>query len=72
MERDTEREVRTLSDRVKLGSEDILRKMDRQETSTEDIKRIVMEGLMSMSDIVEKEMTGVSEIMAVRWSMDVE
>ena len=39
-------------------------KMDRQETSTEDIKRIVGEGLMTLSDTVEREMTGMREKMA--------
>ena len=49
-------------------------KMDRQETSTEDIKRIVGEGLMTLSDTVEREMTGMRERMAetVMWNVEVE
>ena len=38
-----------------------MKKMDKQETSTEDIKRIVREGLMTLSDTVEREMTGIRE-----------
>ena len=49
-------------------------KMDRQDTSTEDIKRIVGEGLMTLSDTVEREMTGMRERMAetVMWNVEVE
>ena len=61
MERDTERGGLSLCDKVRQGSEDIMEKMDRQETSTEDIKRIVREGLMTLSDTVEREMTGIRE-----------
>ena len=43
MERDTGREGLSLCDKVRQGSEDIVEKMDRQEGSTEDIKRIVRE-----------------------------
>ena len=39
MERDTERRGLSLSDNVRQGSEDIMKKMDKQEKSTEDIKR---------------------------------
>ena len=48
--------------------------MDRQDTSTEDIKRIVGEGLMTLSDTVEREMTGMRERMAetVMWNVEVE
>ena len=48
--------------------------MDKQETSTEDIKRIVREGLMTLSDTVEREMTGIRERMAetVRRSAEME
>ena len=47
--------------------------MDKQETSTEDIKRIVREGLMTLSDTVEREMTGIRERMAetVRRSVEI-
>ena len=38
MERDTERGGLSLCDKVRQGSEDIMEKMDRQETSTEDSK----------------------------------
>ena len=38
MERDKERDNETLSDKVKQGSKDILRRMDKQETCTEDSK----------------------------------
>ena len=74
MERDTERGRLSLCDKVRQGSEDIMEKMDRQETSTEDIKRIVREGLMTMSDTVEREITGMSEKMAetVRRNVEVE
>ena len=56
VEKDKEREVVTLCDRVRKGSEDILKRMDRHDTSNEDIKRIVREGLMALSDTVEREM----------------
>ena len=48
--------------------------MDRQETSTEDIKGIVREGLKTLSDTVEREMTGLRERMAetVRRKVEVE
>ena len=74
MERDKERDNETLSDKVKQGSKDILRRMDKQETCTEDIRRIVREGLMALSDTVEREMTGISERMseAVRSGVEVE
>ena len=74
MERDKEREVITLSNMVRKGSEDILRKMDRHDTSNEDTKRIVREGLLALSDTVEREMTGISEKMseAVRRVVEVE
>ena len=62
MERDREREEITLSDRVRQGSEDILRRMDRHDTSNEDLKR-VREGLTALSDTVETEMTGICEKM---------
>ena len=73
-ERDKGREVTTLRDRVKQGSEDILRRMDRQDTSNEDIKRIVREGLTTLADTVETEMTGIREKMseAVRRNVEVE
>ena len=59
---------------VRKGSEDILRRMDRHDTSNEDTKRIVREGLLALSDIVEREMTGISEKMseAVRRVVEVE
>ena len=41
MEMDTERGGLSLYDKVRQGSEDIMKKIDRQQTSTEDIKRIV-------------------------------
>ena len=74
MERDKEREDESLSDKVKQGSKDILRRMDKQETCTEDIRRIVREGLMALSDTVEREMTGISERMseAVKSGVEVE
>ena len=74
MERDKEREVITLSNMVRKGSEDILRKMDRHDMSNEDTKRIVREGLLALSDTVEREMTGISEKMseAVRRVVEVE
>ena len=74
MERDTERGGQSLCDKVRQGSEDILKKMDRQETSTEDIKGIVREGLKTLSDTVEREMTGLRERMAetVRRKVEVE
>ena len=73
-ERDKGREATTLRDRVKQGSEDILRRMDRQDTSNEDIKRIVREGLTTLADTVETEMTGISEKLseAVRRNVEVE
>ena len=63
-----------MSEKVRQGSEDKMNKMDKQETSTEDIKRIVREGLMTMSDTVEREITGMSEKMAetVRRNVEVE
>ena len=60
MERDTGNEGLTLCDKVRQASEDIVKKMDRQDTSSEDIKRIVREGLRTLSDTVEREMTGMS------------
>ena len=74
IERDKEREVITLSNMVRKGSEDILRRMDRHDTSNEDTKRIVREGLLALSDTVEREMTGISEKMseAVRKVVEVE
>ena len=63
VERNREREEITLSDRVRQGSEDILRRMDRHDTSNEDLKRIVREGLTALSDTVETEMTGICEKM---------
>ena len=63
-ERDTGREGLSLCDKVRQGSEDIVEKMDRQGASTEDIKRIVREGLRTLSDTVEREMAGMSVRMA--------
>ena len=64
----------TLRDRVKQGSEDILRRMDRQDTSNEDIKRIVREGLTTLADTVEREVKGIREKLSevVRRNVEVE
>ena len=74
MDRDKEREVTTLSDSVRKGSEDILIRMNGYDTSNEDIKRIVREGLTALSDTVEREMSGISEKMleTVRRVVEVE
>ena len=72
MERDTEIGGLSLCNKVRQGSEYIMKKMDRQEISTEEIKRIVREGLMTLSDTVEREMTGMSERMGETVKRNVE
>ena len=64
MKKDTEKGGLSLCHKVRQGSEDMMKKIDRQETSTENIKRRVREGLMTLSDTVEREMTGMSVRMA--------
>ena len=48
----TEREGWSLSDTMRKGSYNILSMLDRQEDSTEVVKRIVREGLLLMSDTI--------------------
>ena len=64
MERDTGSEGLTLCDKVRQASVEIVKRMERQDTSFKDIKRIVREGLRSLSDTVEREMAGMSVRMA--------
>ena len=70
----TEREGWSLSDTMRKGSDNILSMLDRQEDSTEGVKRIVREGLLLMSDTVEREMKGISESISesVRKSVEAE
>ena len=74
MERDTGREGLSLCDKVRQEVEDIVEKLDRQDTSTVDIQRIVREGLWTLSDTVEREVVGMMESMAetVRKKVEVE
>ena len=51
-EMNTEREGWSLSDTMRKGSDNILSMLDRQEDSTEGVKRIVREGLLLMSDTI--------------------
>ena len=73
-EMNTEREGWSLSDTMRKGSDNILSMLDRQEDSTEGVKRIVREGLLLMSDTVEREMKGISESISesVRKSVEAE
>ena len=72
--RDTGREGLALCDKVRQELEEIMEKMDRQDTSTEDRKRIVREGLWTLSDTVERELVGIRVRMAetVREKVEVE
>ena len=74
MERDTGREGLSLCDKVRQEVEDIVEKLDRQDTGTVDIQRIVREGLWTLSDTVEREVVGMRERMAetVRKKVEVE
>ena len=60
-EMDTEREGWSMSDTMRKGSDNILRKLDSQKDSTEGIKRTVREGLLVLSDTLEREMKGINE-----------
>ena len=46
---------------MRKGSDNILRRLDRQEDSTEGIKRTVREGLLLLSDTLEREIKGIKE-----------
>ena len=61
---DTEREGWSLSDTMRKGSDNILRRLDRQEDRTEGIKRTVREGLQLLSDTLEMEIKGIKENIA--------
>ena len=60
-EMDTESEGWSMSDTMRKGSDNILRKLDSQKDSTEGIKRTVREGLLLLSDTLEREMKGINE-----------
>ena len=59
----TERERLTLSDTMRKESDNILRRLDKQD-SMEGIKQTVREGLLSLADTVETEMKGIHESIA--------
>ena len=60
-EMDAERVGWSISDTMRKGSDNILRKLDSQKDSTEGIKRTVREGLLLLSDTLEREMKGINE-----------